>query len=161
VETIKAFRLIEQLLTAEDEELTPTMKLKRTFVNVKYKELIDGMYRKEPRMKKLLAVSVLAAAVAVAGVATAQKETRGVTKTEIVLGMHTDLSGPAATYGVSSSNAVKMRFDEVNEAGGIHGRKIRLVIEDTSTRCRARSRRGPSSSSATASSRWWPAWAPP
>jgi len=82
-------------------------------------------------MKKLLAVSVLVAAVAFAGVATAQKETRGVTQTEIVLGMHTDLSGPAATYGVSSSNAVKMRFDEVNEAGGIHGRKIRLVIEDT------------------------------
>jgi len=82
-------------------------------------------------MKKLLTVSVLAAAVAFAGVATAQKETRGVTKTEIVLGMHTDLSGPAATYGVSSSNAVKMRFDEVNEAGGIHGRKIRLVVEDT------------------------------
>ena len=82
-------------------------------------------------MKKLLAFSVLAAAVAVAGVATAQKETRGVSKTEIVLGMHTDLSGPAATYGVSSSNAVKMKFDEVNEAGGIHGRKIRLVIEDT------------------------------
>ena len=74
---------------------------------------------------------MLAAAVAIAGVATAQKETRGVTKTEIVLGMHTDLSGPAATYGVSSSNAVKMRFDEVNEAGGIHGRKIRLVVEDT------------------------------
>jgi long-chain acyl-CoA synthetase len=44
VETIKAFRLIEQLLTAEDEELTPTMKLKRTFVNVKFKDLIDGMY---------------------------------------------------------------------------------------------------------------------
>jgi branched-chain amino acid transport system substrate-binding protein len=59
-------------------------------------------------MKKLLAISVLAAAVAVAGVATAQKETRGVSKTEIVLGMHTDLSGPAATYGVSSSNAVKV-----------------------------------------------------
>src|SRR4029453_5642836 len=87
--------------------------------------------RKEPRMKKLLAVSVLAAAVAVAGVATAQKETQGGSKTEIVLGMHTDLSGPAATYGVSSSNAVKMRFDEVNAAGGIHGRKIRLVVEDT------------------------------
>ena len=46
VETIKAFRLIEQLLTAEDEELTPTMKLKRTFVNVKYKDLIDGMYER-------------------------------------------------------------------------------------------------------------------
>jgi branched-chain amino acid transport system substrate-binding protein len=82
-------------------------------------------------MKRLLAISVVAAAVALAGVAAAQKETRGVTKTEIVLGMHTDLSGPAATYGVSSSNAVKMRFDEVNEAGGIHGRKIRLIVEDT------------------------------
>jgi long-chain acyl-CoA synthetase len=46
VETIKKFRLIEQLLTAEDEELTPTMKLKRAFVNVKYKDLIDGMYER-------------------------------------------------------------------------------------------------------------------
>jgi long-chain acyl-CoA synthetase len=44
VETIKRFRLIEQILTPEDEELTPTMKLRRTFVNVKYKSLIDGMY---------------------------------------------------------------------------------------------------------------------
>jgi branched-chain amino acid transport system substrate-binding protein len=82
-------------------------------------------------MKKLLVAGVLIGAVGLAGVATAQREARGVTKTEIVLGMHTDLSGPAATYGVSSSNAVKMRFDEVNEKGGIHGRKIKLIIEDT------------------------------
>jgi long-chain acyl-CoA synthetase len=46
VETIKTFRLIEQLLTPEDEELTPTMKLKRTYVNAKYKDLIDGMYER-------------------------------------------------------------------------------------------------------------------
>jgi long-chain acyl-CoA synthetase len=45
VETIKSFRLIETELTAEDDELTPTMKLKRSFVNQKYKELIDDMYR--------------------------------------------------------------------------------------------------------------------
>ena len=82
-------------------------------------------------MKKALVVGAMIAAVAVAAAAMAQKDTRGVTPTEIVLGMHTDLSGPAATYGVSSSNAVKMRFDEVNEKGGIHGRKIRLVVEDT------------------------------
>ena len=44
VETIKKFRLIDVLLTAEDEELTPTMKLKRSFVSNKYRELIDGMY---------------------------------------------------------------------------------------------------------------------
>ena len=44
VETIKKFRLIEQQLTAEDDEVTPTMKLKRKFVNEKYKGMIDGMY---------------------------------------------------------------------------------------------------------------------
>ena len=69
--------------------------------------------------------------IAVLAQSAAAQEVRGVTKKEIVLGMHTDLSGPAATYGVSSSNAVKMRFDEVNDAGGIHGRKIKLIVEDT------------------------------
>ena len=44
VETIKRFHLIEQILTPEDEELTPTMKLKRAFVNRKYKDVIDRMY---------------------------------------------------------------------------------------------------------------------
>jgi len=74
---------------------------------------------------------MMAAVAALAAVATeASAETRGVTKTEIVLGMHTDLSGVAATYGVSSSNAVKMRFEEINEAGGINGRKIQLITED-------------------------------
>jgi len=82
-------------------------------------------------MKRLLTLVTVAALLGLAGMAAAQKEQRGVTKTEIVLGMHTDLSGPAATYGVSSSNAVKMRFDDVNEKGGIQGRKIRLIVEDT------------------------------
>ena len=45
VETIKKFRLIDALLTAEDEELTPTMKLKRSLVEKKYGELIKDMYR--------------------------------------------------------------------------------------------------------------------
>lgn len=44
VEQIKKFRLIDILLTAEDDELTPTMKLKRSFVEKKYKDLIDQMY---------------------------------------------------------------------------------------------------------------------
>ncbi|MFT3803022.1 MAG: long-chain fatty acid--CoA ligase [Burkholderiaceae bacterium] len=44
VEQIKKFRLIEYKLGAEDEELTPTMKLKRKLVNDKYRELIDAMY---------------------------------------------------------------------------------------------------------------------
>ncbi|HJQ60595.1 MAG TPA: ABC transporter substrate-binding protein [Vineibacter sp.] len=60
----------------------------------------------------------------------AAAQAQGVTKTEVGLGMHTDLSGVAATYGVSSSNAVRMRFDEINDGGGIHGRKLKLTVED-------------------------------
>ena len=45
VETIKRFYLIEQQLTPEDDELTPTMKLKRKFVNEKYQKEIEAMYR--------------------------------------------------------------------------------------------------------------------
>ncbi len=45
VETVKKFYLIERQLTPEDEELTPTMKLKRNFVNKRYAAEIDAMYR--------------------------------------------------------------------------------------------------------------------
>lgn len=44
VETIKKFYLIERQLTPEDEELTPTMKLKRGFVNKRYAADIEAMY---------------------------------------------------------------------------------------------------------------------
>ena len=43
-ETVKKFRLIDQLLDPEDDELTPTMKLKRKVVNEKYRNLIEEMY---------------------------------------------------------------------------------------------------------------------
>jgi len=79
-------------------------------------------------MLKRMTVVAIAATMGVAAGASAQ--TRGVTQTEIVLGLPTDLSGVAATYGVSSSNAARMRFEEINAAGGIHGRKIRVVVED-------------------------------
>jgi long-chain acyl-CoA synthetase len=48
VEQIKRFRLLETQLSAEDEELTPTMKLKRSFVQKKYAALIDQMYVSQP-----------------------------------------------------------------------------------------------------------------
>jgi len=56
---------------------------------------------------------------------------RGVTDTEIVLGTHTDLSGAIAILGVDGANGTRMRFEEANEAGGIHGRKIRYIVEDS------------------------------
>lgn len=62
---------------------------------------------------------------------TSQDLPRGVTDDTIVIGTHTDLSGVLAIWGVPSSNAERMRFDEANAAGGIHGRKIEFIVEDT------------------------------
>ena len=44
VEKIKKFTLLTSELTQEGGELTPTMKLKRKFINQKYKDIIDKMY---------------------------------------------------------------------------------------------------------------------
>jgi branched-chain amino acid transport system substrate-binding protein len=57
-------------------------------------------------------------------------ETRGVSDTEIIVGCMTDLSGVTAVQGTNNAQALRMAFDDANEKGGIHGRKIRLVIED-------------------------------
>lgn len=80
-------------------------------------------------MRQKLAIATVAALSAVIATGAAA-QTRGVSKTEIILGMPTDISGVAATYGVSSSNAVRMRVEELNDAGGINGRKIKLIVED-------------------------------
>ena len=63
-----------------------------------------------------------------------QAGTRGVSKNQITVGTHTALSGPAASWGIDASNGVRMRFDEANEAGGIHGRKIKYIVEDSQYR---------------------------
>ena len=57
--------------------------------------------------------------------------TQGVSDSAIILGSHTDLSGPVAIWGVGSINGARMRFEEANEAGGVHGRQIKFVVEDT------------------------------
>ncbi len=56
--------------------------------------------------------------------------TQGVTKTEILIGTIQDLSGPLAGYGKQARNGMLLRIDEVNEQGGIHGRKLKLAAED-------------------------------
>ena len=54
----------------------------------------------------------------------------GISANEIVIGTHQDLSGPIKFWGVPVSNGMKMAVEEINAAGGIHGRKIKLVLED-------------------------------
>jgi branched-chain amino acid transport system substrate-binding protein len=56
---------------------------------------------------------------------------RGVTENSIRIGTHTDLSGLLAIWGVPMVNGLRMRFDEVNAAGGVHGRTIDFFVEDS------------------------------
>jgi branched-chain amino acid transport system substrate-binding protein len=69
------------------------------------------------------------AALAVSGAALAQQQ--GVSKTEITVGTIQDLSGPLAGYGKAVRNGLLLRIDEVNEQGGVNGRKLKLITEDS------------------------------
>ena len=55
---------------------------------------------------------------------------QGITEDEILIGMHTDLSGPASMIGKQSVDGVNMRIDEFNQAGGAYGRTIKFIVED-------------------------------
>ncbi|HEY0823256.1 MAG TPA: ABC transporter substrate-binding protein [Ramlibacter sp.] len=81
------------------------------------------MHRKAFLVFAILALAATAAA--------AQNATQGVTKNEIVLGSIQDLSGPIAAFGKQARMGMQLRIDEINEQGGVHGRKLRLVVEDS------------------------------
>jgi branched-chain amino acid transport system substrate-binding protein len=77
---------------------------------------------------KTLALAVLALA---AGAATAQNANQGVSKDEIVLGSIQDLSGPIAGFGKQVRLGMMLRVEEINEQGGVNGRKLKLIVEDS------------------------------
>lgn len=77
------------------------------------------------KFKTTLALAILALST---GYATAQQ---GVSKTEITLGSIQDLSGPIAGFGKQARLGMLLRVDEINEQGGINGRKLKLIVEDS------------------------------
>ncbi|MGE0151171.1 MAG: ABC transporter substrate-binding protein [Reyranellaceae bacterium] len=80
----------------------------------------------------LLAGAALLLAGVTADAAWAQKfANQGVSDSEIVIGTHQDMSGPIKGFGVPTANGMKMAVDEINAKGGINGRKLKLVIEDS------------------------------
>jgi branched-chain amino acid transport system substrate-binding protein len=84
------------------------------------------------RLSKLKAVfGLICASLIIAAPAVAAETVRGVTDTEIVIGSITDLSGVTAIQAVNNIDAVRLAFDEVNAKGGIYGRKLKLIVEDT------------------------------
>ena len=77
---------------------------------------------------KHIAIGLLAAAAALA--AQAQTPTQGVSKNEITIGSIVDQSGPLAGYGKQIRMGMLLRIDELNEQGGVNGRKLKLLVED-------------------------------
>jgi branched-chain amino acid transport system substrate-binding protein len=84
-------------------------------------------------IKRQILLQALAAVVgsALGVTALAEEPVHGVTDTEIVIGTVTDLSGVTAIQGVNNANAIRLLFDETNAKGGINGRKIRYIVEDS------------------------------
>ncbi|MDP2067304.1 MAG: ABC transporter substrate-binding protein [Burkholderiaceae bacterium] len=75
------------------------------------------------------AISLTLAGLALAsGAALAQQ---GVSKSEITLGSIQDLSGPIAGFGKQVRLGMMLRVDEINEQGGVNGRKLVLKVEDS------------------------------
>jgi branched-chain amino acid transport system substrate-binding protein len=50
---------------------------------------------------------------------------------EILVGHYGSMTGPTATFGISTDNGIKLAIDEVNAKGGIKGKKIKLITLDT------------------------------
>ena len=78
---------------------------------------------------KLSFVGLALAALAVTG--TQALAQQGVSKDEITLGSIQDLSGPLAGFGKQARLGMMLAVDEINETGGINGRKIKLLVEDS------------------------------
>jgi branched-chain amino acid transport system substrate-binding protein len=55
---------------------------------------------------------------------------QGISDEKILVGMHTDLSGPISMVGNQSADGAKMRFEEFNQNGGAYGRTIKFIVED-------------------------------
>ncbi|MDP1740391.1 MAG: ABC transporter substrate-binding protein [Polaromonas sp.] len=77
------------------------------------------------KFKTTVALATLALS---SGISMAQQ---GVSKTEITLGSIQDLSGPIAGFGKQARLGMLLRVDEINEQGGINGRKLKIIVEDS------------------------------
>ena len=75
--------------------------------------------------------TMIATSVALAfGASAALAQTQGVAANEIVIGSMQDLSGPIVAFSKQLKAGMEMKVDEINAAGGINGRKLKLIVED-------------------------------
>ncbi|MBL4667382.1 MAG: ABC transporter substrate-binding protein [Sneathiella sp.] len=78
-----------------------------------------------------LGLTVATGIVAATALTGASQAAQGVTDDKIILGSHQPLSGPVALWGVPVTNGMRMAVEEINENGGINGRTLVLIVEDT------------------------------
>ena len=76
------------------------------------------------------ALSAMVFASLTAGCGGGDKKKEAANSNEIVVGASFELTGNVANYGKSTLSGLKMAFDEVNKAGGIDGKKLRIVESD-------------------------------
>ncbi|MCB1383537.1 MAG: ABC transporter substrate-binding protein [Notoacmeibacter sp.] len=79
-------------------------------------------------MKNTMTKTILGLALA-GGMATTALS-QGVTDTEVLIGSNGDMSGIFAPFNVQAIKAAQMVLDNVNAKGGVHGRQIKLIVED-------------------------------
>lgn len=82
-------------------------------------------------MKTQTLIPLAAAAGLALGAGLASAQQQGVSKDEIRIGTIQDLSGPLAGFGKQSRNGMQLAVDELNEQGSVHGRKLKLFVEDS------------------------------
>ncbi|GAA4002834.1 ABC transporter substrate-binding protein [Comamonas faecalis] len=76
-------------------------------------------------------IALASLAVAAFGSTAHAQATQGVTKDSITVGTIQDLSGPLAGFGKQIRDGMLLRVEEINEQGGIDGRKLVLKVEDS------------------------------
>src|SRR5262249_52522322 len=73
---------------------------------------------------------ILVSFIAIAGLLTSFACQSGGGSDKVKIGVFMSLTGTTATFGISSTNGIKLAADEINAAGGINGKQVELDVQD-------------------------------
>ena len=80
--------------------------------------------------RSLFVVAAFAVAAAFGCAPAEQTRPAAPTSNEVPIGLYAALTGSTATFGQATREGVQFAIDEINAAGGINGKKLRLIVED-------------------------------